>query len=78
MHLKLANSDYAKKHPDSDVGNVEEIKNNYADTRKTINAGKQERYQKMIALLYNVDNGGKVTFIDPFQPSIDFVENNSK
>lgn len=76
--LELANSDYAKKHPDSDVGNVEEIKNNYADTRKTINAGKQERYQKMIALLYNVDNGGKVTFIDPFQPSIDFVENNSK
>lgn len=76
--LELANSEYAKKHPDSDVGNVEVIKNNYADTRKTINAGMQERYQKMIALLYNVDNGGTVSFINPFQPSIDFVKNNSK
>lgn len=75
---KLAVSEYAKKHPDSDVGNVEVIKKNYANTRKTIKAGKQERYSKMIALLYSVDNGGAVTFINPLQPSIDFLKKNTK
>jgi len=75
---ELANSEYAKKHPDSDVGNVEVIKKNYADNRKTIKAGKQERYQKMIALLYSVDKVGAVSFINPFQPSIDFLKKNSK
>ncbi|MCK9211128.1 MAG: hypothetical protein M0P61_09865 [Ignavibacteriaceae bacterium] len=75
---ELANSEYAKKHPDSDVGNVEVIKKNYADNRKTIKAGKQERYQKMIALLYSVDKGGAVTLINPFQPAIDFLNKNSK
>jgi len=75
---ELAVSEYAKKHPDSDVGNVEIIKKNYANTRKSINAGKQERYTKMIALLYDIDNEGRVTFIDPFQPAIDFLKNNSK
>jgi hypothetical protein len=75
---ELAVSEYAKKHPDSDVGNVEVIKKNYANTRKSIKAGKQERYTKMMALLYTVDNGGAVTFIDPFQPSKDFLKNNSK
>ena len=75
---ELANSEYAKKHPDSDVGNVEVIKKNYADNRKTINAGKQERYQKMIALLYSADKVGTVSFINPFQPSIDFLKKNTK
>ena len=75
---ELANSEYAKKHPDSDVGNVEVIKKNYADNRKTIKAGKQERYQKMIALLYSVDKVGTVSFINPFQPSIDFLKKNTK
>jgi len=75
---ELANSEYAKKHPDSDVGNVEEIKNNYANTRKSIEAGTQERYTKMMALLYTVDDGGVVTFNNPFQPAFDFVKNNSK
>lgn len=75
---ELANSEYAKKHPDSDVGNVEVIKKNYANNRKTIKAGKQERYQKMIALLYSVDKVGTVSFINPFQPSIDFLKKNIK
>lgn len=75
---ELANSEYAKKHPDSDVGNVEVIKKNYADNRKTIKAGKQERYQKMIALLYSVDKVGTVSFINPFQPSIDFLKKNTR
>jgi hypothetical protein len=75
---ELANSAYAKKHPDSDVGNVDVIKNNYANTRKTIKAGKQERYTKMIALLYSVDKVGTVSFINPFQPSIDFFKKNTK
>lgn len=74
----LANSEYAKKHPGSDVGNVEVIKNNYADTRKNIKDGKHERFQKKMALLYSIDNGGAVTFINPFQSSIDFLKKNSK
>lgn len=74
----LANSEYARQHPDSDVGNVEVIKKNYADNRKSIKAGKQERYQKMIALLYSVDKVGTVSFINPFQPTIDFINKNSK
>jgi len=75
---ELSKSEYAKKHPDSDVGNVEVIKKNYADTRKTIKAGKKERYTKLMALLYTIDNGGAVTFINPFQPSIDFFNKKSK
>ncbi|MDQ7817203.1 MAG: hypothetical protein RDU14_09310 [Melioribacteraceae bacterium] len=75
---ELAKSEYAKKHPDSNVGNVEEIKNNYANTRESIETGKQERYTKMMALLYTVDDGGVVTFNNPFQPAFDFLKNNSK
>ena len=75
---ELSKGEYAKNHPDSGVGDLEEVKKNYANTRKSIKAGKQERYTKMIALLYNVDNERAVTFIDPFQPSKDFLKNNSK
>lgn len=75
---ELSKSEYAKKHPDSDVGNVEVIKKNYANTRKNIKAGKQERYTKLMALLYSVDKGGTVSFINPFQPSIDFFNKNIK
>jgi len=75
---ELAKSEYAKKHPDGDVGNVEVIKKNYEDVRKSIKAGRKERYTKVMALLYTVDNGGAVTFINPFQPSIDFFNKNSK
>ncbi|MCK9280247.1 MAG: hypothetical protein M0P71_06480 [Melioribacteraceae bacterium] len=75
---ELANSEYAKKHPDSDVGNVEEIKKIYADNRKIIRAGKQERYQKMIALLYSIDKVGMVSFINPTQASIDYLKKNTK
>lgn len=75
---ELANSEYAKKHPGSKVGNVEEIKKNYANTRKSIKSGKQERYTKMMALLYTLNDGGAVAFINPFQPAIDFLKNNSK
>ncbi|MCX6175579.1 MAG: hypothetical protein NTZ27_12570 [Ignavibacteriales bacterium] len=75
---ELANSEYAKKHPDGDVGNVEVVKKNYANTRKSIKDGKQERYTKMMALLYTIEKDGSVTFHDPGQPIIDFVKNNSK
>lgn len=75
---QLATSEYTKKHPDSDVGNVKVIKENYANTRKNIKAGMQERYTKMMALLYTVNNGGTVTFNNPFQPALDFLKKNSK
>lgn len=75
---ELAASGYAKKHPDSGVGNVEKIKETYANVRKSIKAGKQERYTKMMALLYTLEKDGSITFHDPGQPMIDFVKNNSK
>jgi hypothetical protein len=69
---ELANSEYARKHPDSDVGNVEVIKKNYADVRKSINDGKKERYNKVMAFLYTKEKDGSIAFHDPFQPLIDF------
>ncbi|TSA26703.1 MAG: hypothetical protein D4R68_06955 [Ignavibacteriales bacterium] len=75
---ELANSEYAKKHPDGDVGNVEVVKKNYANTRKFVKDGKQERYTKMMALLYTIQKDGSVTFHDPGQQMIDFVKNNNK
>jgi|SRR3989339_1446944 len=71
---ELANSEYAKKHPDEGVGNVEEAKETYANVRKSIKDGKQERYTKVMALLYTKEKDGSITFREPFQPVIDFVK----
>jgi len=72
---ELANSNLFKEDPNYYIENVEDIKNNYADIRKNIKAGKQERYLKMMALLYSLDEGGTVSFINPLQPVIDFLKN---
>jgi len=71
---ELATSGYAKKHPDSEVGNVEKVKETFANVRKSIEAGKQERYTKMMALLYTVEKDGSVTFHDPGQPVFDYIK----
>jgi hypothetical protein len=70
---ELAQSPYAKKHPDSDIGNVEVIKKTYADERKLIEAGKHPRYATIMALLYTRAKDGTIIFNDPFQAGIDFV-----
>jgi len=75
---ELATSEYAKKHPDSGVGNVEVVKKTYANVRKSIQAGVQERYTKMMALLYTKEKDSSIIFHYPGQPMIDFVKNNSK
>ena len=75
---ELATSEYAKKHPDSGVGNVEVVKETYANVRKSIEAGKRERYTKVMALLYTLEKDGSIVFHDPGQPMYDFVKNNSK
>jgi hypothetical protein len=72
---ELANSNLFKEDPNYYIENVEDIKNNYADILKNIKAGKQERYLKMMALLYSLDEGGTVSFINPLQPVIDFLKN---
>lgn len=46
----------------------------YAIARKSIEEGKQERYTKMMALLYTRGHDGSMTFHDPFQPVIDFMK----
>ncbi len=50
------------------------VKETYADVRKSIEAGKQERYTKVMALLYTLDKDGSSTFHDPFQSVIDFIK----
>lgn len=49
-------------------------KERYAIVRKSIEDGKQERYTKMLALLYTLKNDGSITFHDPFQPVINFMK----
>lgn len=75
---ELATSEYAKNHPDDGVSDVEKIKETYANVRKSIKDGKQERYTKVMALLYKQEKDGSITFHDPGQPVIDFIKNNSK
>jgi len=75
---ELANSNLFKEDPNYYIENVEDIKNNYADIRKNIKAGKQERYLKMMALLYSLDEGGTVYFINPLQPMYDFISGRDK
>ncbi len=75
---ELATSEYAKKHPEDGVGDVEKIKETYANVRKSIKDGKQERYTKVMVLLYTQEKDGSITFHDPGQPIIDFIKNNNK
>jgi hypothetical protein len=49
------------------------VKETYADVRKSIETGKLERYTKVMALLYEQEKDGSITFHDPFQSVIDFI-----
>jgi hypothetical protein len=68
---ELAESPRAKLHPEEDLGNVEEIKNNYAAHRKDITTGKQKRYTLLISLLY-IQKDKFIIFQDPAQAMYDF------
>lgn len=70
---ELANSAYAKEHPDDGIGDVEKIKATFAKARKLIESGKEERYTKVMALLYTLEKNGQIVFHDPFQAVVDFV-----
>lgn len=64
---------YSEKNvPDHERRDV--AKERYAIVRKSIEEGKQERYTKMMALLYTVEKDGSITFHDPFQPMYDFMK----
>lgn len=52
----------------------ESVKKTFANDRKSIEDGKQERYFKAMALLYTLEKDGSITFHDPFQPVIDFMK----
>jgi len=56
-----------------DAGRAEIIKENFAGICKAIKSGKQERYTKVMALLYTKEKDGSVTFHDPGQPVFDFI-----
>lgn len=61
----------AKRFPD-DKDVVENTKVTYAKARKSIADGKEERYSKVMVLLYTREKDGSVIFHDPFQSVIDF------
>jgi hypothetical protein len=69
---ELAESPRAKMHPEEDLGNVEEIKKNYAAFRKAITSGKQKRYTELMALLYIQRKDRSIVFQDPGQVMYDF------
>lgn len=71
---QLATSEYAKKHPNNGVGDVDKVKKTYADVRKSINDGKKPRFNKVMALLYTREKDGAIIFHDPYQSVLDFVE----
>ncbi len=54
-------------------GIVQEVKIKYEDVRNSIKAGKQERYTKVLALLYVLEKDGSITFHDPYQELYNFV-----
>ena len=62
----------AKRFPD-DKGMLKDVKENYANVRKTIKSGKKDRYSKVMALLYTRENDGSISFHDPYQPMLDFI-----
>jgi len=54
-------------------GIVQEVKIKYEDVRNSVKAGKQERYTKVLALLYVQEKNGFITFRDPYQELFNFV-----
>ncbi len=70
---ELAASDYAKKHPDSGIGDISKIKETYAATRKSINNGETQRFTKVIVLLYTKEKDSSIVFHNPFQAVFDFI-----
>ena len=54
-------------------GIVQEVKIKFEDVRNSIKSGKQERYTKVLALLYVQEKNGSITFHDPYQEMYNFV-----
>jgi hypothetical protein len=69
---ELRESARAKLHPEEDLGNVEEIKKNYAAHRQQINSGKKKRFTKLMALLYVRKENKSIFFRDPGEDYHDF------
>jgi len=69
---------------EKNAGNIKDeerkvvAKKRYAIVRKSIEDGTQERYTKMMALLYTLGKDGSITFHDPLQPMMDFIKSNRK
>lgn len=61
----------AKRYPD-DKEMIKNVKETYANARKSIKNGKQERYTKVMALLYTKEKDGSIHFHDPGQVMFDF------
>lgn len=71
---ELANrKELAKISPDIE-GIINEVKKTHKDIRNSINTRKQERYTKMMALLYVQEKDGSITFRNSYRPVIDSIK----
>ena len=59
---------YSDANIPKEVPNIEAAKRRYAETRKGIEDGKEERFFKVMAVLYIKGHDGTVNFQDPFEP----------
>jgi hypothetical protein len=71
-HALARSQELAKRYPDN-KGIVKEVRKTYEDVRNSIKAGRQERYTKVLALLYVQEKDGFITFRYPYQALIDSV-----
>ncbi len=62
----------AKVSPDV-KGIVQEVKIKFEEVGNSIKSGKQERYTKVLALLYVQEENGSIIFRNPYQDLYDFV-----
>ena len=56
----------------NDKERIESVQRRYANARKAIADGEDERYYEKVALLYTQQQDGSVVFNNPFQAVIDF------
>jgi hypothetical protein len=71
--IAWANELISKYPDDSEI--LKNVKETYANARKSIEEGEVDRYSKVMALLYTKEKDGTLTYHNPFQIMIDFNGN---
>ncbi len=58
---------------DNEKETIKDVKETYANARKSINDGETDRYTKVMALLYTKGKNGPVIYHNPFQVMTDLI-----